>query len=159
MDGSRRHSIGMGGSAPSGGIVVKRVEDWPERLHAFIESRRDRSFEWGGNDCCVFCADEALELTGEDPMAEWRGRYDSRLGAARMVVESGCADLAELVGTKLPEIPSLTAQRGDWVMFEAEDGPALAVVMGTHAAGVGPQGVTWVPMDRWTRAWKVGCSE
>lgn len=134
---------------------MRRRDDWPERLHAFIAERRELAHAWGGHDCCTFSFDWVLEATGEDLMAEWRGRYDSAFGAARMVAESGCADLGDLVATKLPEIPPLTAQRGDLVMFEAVSGPALAVVMGVNAAGVGPEGVTWVPMDRWTRAWKV----
>lgn len=137
---------------------MRRVEDWPERLLALIDSRRDLPFAWGENDCCTFAFDAVKAMTGVDPMADWRGRYDSAPGVAREMVRRGFKTLAEAVDAAMPEVLSSPrlAQRGDVVMFDALEGPALAVVVGAHAAGVGPQGVTWVQMDQWTRAWKVG---
>lgn len=139
--------------------MTARVEDWPERLLAFVESRRDAAFAWGQNDCCTFAADAVMAIAGADPMAAYRDGYDSALGAARRIREAGYADLAAAVDAVLPAIAPLTAQRGDVVMFEAIDGPALGVVMGVYAAAAGPAGVTWVECSRWVRAWRVGGSE
>lgn len=134
---------------------MKRIEDWPERLLAFIDARREMPFAWGDNDCCTFAADAVREMTGVDPMAELRGRYDSARSAARRVEEAG--GIASWLDARLPALASpLLARRGDLVMFEAQDGPALGVVVGAQAAAAGPEGVTWVPVAQWRRAWRVG---
>ncbi|MDO8932069.1 MAG: hypothetical protein Q7U97_06730 [Rhodocyclaceae bacterium] len=132
---------------------MKRLEDWPERLMAFIEVRRGSAFLWGKNDCCTFTADAIVEMTGTDPMAELRGRYNSAKSAA--VVMARVGGIEAWLDARLPTINPGLAQRGDVVMFAALDGPALGIVLGAQAAGVRPEGVTWVPATRWTKAWRV----
>lgn len=55
---------------------MTRVEDWPERLAAFIEQRRKMPFAWGSNDCALFAADAVCAITGVDLGEPFRGRYD-----------------------------------------------------------------------------------
>ncbi len=138
-------------------MKITRREDWPERLLAFVESRRVTPFVWGGNDCALFTADAALAMTDHDFAAGFRGRYKSALGAMKALCSNGAADLADYLTRTLgtPIAPTL-ARRGDAVMFEAVEGPALGVVLGQQAAAAGPEGVTWVPASRWQQAWRVG---
>lgn len=133
---------------------MKRVEDWPERLLAFVEARREMPFKWGENDCCSFAADAVLEMTGEDLMASLRGRYNSSFSAAVRIEREG--GIEHYLDIRLPEMAPRLAHRGDLVMFDAVEGPALGVVLGSHAAAAGPEGVTWIPMARWRKAWRVG---
>lgn len=133
---------------------MKRVEDWPERLLAHVEARRETPFRWGQHDCCTFVADAVREIAGDDLMAALRGRYADARAASRVTREMGGIDA--YLDARLPAIAPLTAQRGDVVMFEAADGPALGVVVGAQAAAAGPAGITWMPIDRWRRAWRVG---
>ena len=35
---------------------MKRLEDWPERLAAYVDAHRDTPFRWGQNDCATFAA-------------------------------------------------------------------------------------------------------
>ena len=135
---------------------VSRREDWPERLLAFIESRRVTPFGWGANDCALFAADAALAMTDHDFAASFRGRYKTALGAMKALRSNGARDLADYLTQTLgePIAPGL-ARRGDAVMFETVAGPALGVVVGSQAAAAGPEGLTWVPSAHWQSAWRV----
>lgn len=109
-----------------------RLPDWPERLSSFIESRRQAAFSYGTNDCCLTAADWVREATGDDPAAEYRGRYHDEAGALRIV--RGAGGMRGLVG--LVEKPVGLAQRGDVV---------LALVDGRETLGVVDVGGWWAP--------------
>jgi len=36
---------------------MSRADNWRTLLADFIEARRERAFEWGSHDCCLFAAD------------------------------------------------------------------------------------------------------
>ncbi|TAK50232.1 MAG: hypothetical protein EPO23_03230 [Xanthobacteraceae bacterium] len=40
---------------------------------------------WGRDDCALWVADIVAKATGRDPAAAWRGRYNDRAGAARLL--------------------------------------------------------------------------
>lgn len=134
-----------------------RREDWPERLLAATEAARETPFQWGQHDCALMAADLVLAMTDTDFAAPFRGTYSTAFGAARALLLQGAPDLAAYVGRLFgaPIAPGL-ARRGDLVMFDAADGPALGVVLGGEAAAAGPEGVTWVQRAQWTLAWRVG---
>jgi hypothetical protein len=133
-----------------------RREDWPERLLAFVEERRATPFGWGVNDCALFAADAALAMTGHDFAAPFRGRYRTAAGARRALRANGAASLEDFVTQALgaPVAPAL-ARRGDVVLFDAIDGPALGVALGAQAAAAGPAGTALVPLARWVKGWRV----
>lgn len=146
----------MDGHAFFGVLRVIRREDWPERLLVYVEAQRCTPFAWGENDCALYTAGAVLAMTDVDLAAEVRGRYTTARGALKTLRSNGVADLAGWLTRALgePVLPTL-ARRGDVVMFEAVEGPALGLGMGQQAAAAGPDGVIWVPSSRWQRAWRV----
>ncbi|MFB2530719.1 hypothetical protein ACEYYA_00960 [Paracoccus sp. p3-h83] len=46
-------------------------------------------WQWGRADCCTAACDVFQALWGRDPMASVRGRYDSAMGAVRLIGEWG----------------------------------------------------------------------
>ncbi|MDP2358022.1 MAG: hypothetical protein Q8M31_18425 [Beijerinckiaceae bacterium] len=48
-----------------------------------------KPFEYGKADCCTFACDWVLAVRGVDPMASWRGQYDSEAGAFRRIADRG----------------------------------------------------------------------
>ena len=68
--------------------MIKRRPDWPEKLAAFIETRRERVFSWGEQDCALLAADAVLEMTGVDLASGLRGYKSARGAAARMKVRT-----------------------------------------------------------------------
>lgn len=136
---------------------MKRRDDWPVRLIEVVRAAERKPFAWGGHDCALFAADAVLAMTDTDFAAPFRGRYKTALGALRELRRNGADDLAAYA-TQVLGAPIATAQamRGDVVLFAAEEGEALAVVVGLEAAAAGPQGITWVPRALWLKAWRVG---
>jgi hypothetical protein len=138
-----------------------RFHDWEEKLSVFLGERADQSFEWGRNDCALFACDAALAMTGVDLAADFRGRYDSDLSAARVIIAftSGgdLEDLAVKVAQQfeLEEVKPLFARRGDIVLVPSEDGrKALAIVStdGWHIVGPGPRKFELSDVER---AWRI----
>lgn len=111
-------------------MKLKRLRGWPEKLFAYIESRRHTPFAWHENDCWSFPAGAILAITGEDLFAPYRGRYSDEAGAAALIAEAGgMRALCPLESKQLG-----FAQRGDVV---------LALIEGRETAGVIAGGGAW----------------
>lgn len=132
--------------------------DLPERLQAFIESRRETPFAWGSHDCALFAADWVASATGTDPAQGLRGRYRTARGAARLIKREG--GLEAIADSRLGErIEPKLAQRGDVVLLEGSHGPTLGVCLGVDAAAPGEDGLMLVPMHNALAAWRTECHQ
>ncbi|RHH99311.1 hypothetical protein DW184_19395 [Enterobacter cloacae] len=109
--------------------------DWHNRLIAVIRAAEKRPFLWGEHDCCLFAADCAEAMTGENFADGWRGKYDSETGAKKALLRGG-GSLEKILGKYLDEVPVKMAQRGDIAVVENA---------GTRCAGVIYGGAVWVP--------------
>ncbi len=146
---------------------MKRSE-FAERLHAAVAARRGRAFQWGRHDCCLFACDVIRDAGGVDYAAPFRGRYRTAAGAARALrrflgapsPKLRPAGLLEAVAEKitrdngLEEVPPLMAQRGDFVLVDETEGPALGVCLGSHIVAAGPTGTVLRPLAAARRAWR-----
>ena len=140
-----------------------RLPDWPERLAAYIQDRRERPFRWGSNDCCSFARGAVLAIGGPDLGIGWAGEYADEDGARAAIqgmgrdleaaVESACRDAG------LVETESRLAQRGDLLVVRERrligGMPLAAVCTGRDALAVGLRGVLALPMRAVVRAWAV----
>lgn len=145
---------------------MKRLEDWPERLAAFVDERQAMPFEWGHNDCALFAADAVQAVTGVDLAERWRGRYSDEVTALEMGLHGASAHLAAGdVSGALRDMASLfldgevqpaLARRGDVLLVQHERGESLAVCVGTHAAAPGRRGAVFLPRSVWLACWRVG---
>ena len=129
-----------------------RFTNWEERLSDYIATKRDEPFEYGSNDCANFVAGAVEAMTGQDAMAEFRGKYDSEFGSLRVMTEIGQGSLEATVDAKFPEIGVGHAQRGDIAFFDG----SIGVVMGSFAWFVSDDGLERVPRSMWDKAWSVG---
>ncbi|ENZ4140049.1 hypothetical protein ACGKG3_002911 [Enterobacter ludwigii] len=109
--------------------------DWHNRLIAVIRAAEKRPFLWGEHDCCLFAADCAEAMTGENFADGWRGTYDSETGAKKALLRGG-GSLENVLAKYLDEVPVKMAQRGDIAVVENA---------GTRCAGVIYGGAVWVP--------------
>lgn len=152
----------MSTKAKAAQLPPARYEDWPTRLFAFIEERRNRPFEWGVQDCCLFACDGIRAQSGLDPADKmFRGKYRDATGAARLVRKHGGVEaIAEKVCAAhgMPEVPVALAQRGFVVLMDTPDGldVALGLCVGGQAVFAGPAGLVFQPMAACRRAWRVG---
>lgn len=140
--------------------MLRRLDDWPGRLHALMRQRRFVPYAYGSNDCFWFCQAAILAMTGTD-ILPGVDRPASRMAAARFLVAGGYGDIEGLVTFLLgpPLASPKLAGRGDIVSFEAPRDPInerhLALVDGTGAATPGRDGLIWVPRVLWRRGWRV----
>lgn len=134
-----------------------RVQGWPERLAAFLAERQERPFAWGEQDCVSLAADAAVVLTGRDPLAAYRGRYESEDDAYALVGEDGLvAFVARLMAEfGAPECPVSLAQRGDWAMVSVGNQFVTGIVAGETVAAPGVRRLAYVPLKRAVAAWAV----
>jgi hypothetical protein len=139
---------------------MTRHVDWEHKLGEFFLSRQTQDFQYGSNDCCLFACDCILAITGIDVAADFRGRYNSELSAARVILaftEGGKLEhLAEKIAAQhgIEEVKPMFAQRGDIVLIEHDEQQALAVVGmdGWSVIGPGPRQFELIEARR---AWRI----
>jgi len=129
-----------------------RIPTWEDALANYIAIKRHQPFEYGVNDCCLFAAGAVLEITGEDPMPEFRGKYDSLKGSLKVIKEIGAGTLEATLDGKFPEVGIGYAQRGDLAFFDG----SIGVVMGGFAYFASDDGLEKVPRAMWDKCWSVG---
>ena len=145
--------------------AMKRKHSWPSDLHHFLYSRKDKSFEYGQHDCSLFVADWIEDQTGIDVAKDYRGRYKTELGAAKLIKgvtgKASVEAMAEHVfaAHSLPELANVRfARRGDIVLLDEENGSALGIVhlSGRHGLFVSDDGLKKVKLSQCRRAWRLG---
>lgn len=141
---------------------------WETRLDAFLRERRRMPFGWQSHDCCMFPADAIRLITGLDPAAAYRAKYSKETGARRIVILAGGMEaltMASMEKIGLEEVPPLTAQRADPVLFNCRsdgdpDGLSGGIVdlSGRRivAPVVGKTGLQEFPVTAAIRAWRLG---
>ncbi|MCQ9615946.1 hypothetical protein L1889_03865 [Paenalcaligenes niemegkensis] len=124
--------------------MMERYDDWPEKLAAFIETRRERVFSWGSQDCALFAADAVIEMTGVDLAKELRGYRSARGAANRIKKAGGMRSFASSLSEKHPGL----AQRGDVVLVDIDGRETFGVVLGNGFwCGPGIEGLVFRPMN------------
>jgi len=138
---------------------MRRNENWPEKLHAFIEARRAMPFKWGKNDCCLFACDAVIEMTGIDLAAEYRGKYNSALGAYRLINHHGGvvgAFKRACAPAGIEEVDVKFAQTGDVVAIDSgKHGMALGICLSHLSVFASSQGAVFLPPSRWLNVWRI----
>jgi len=129
-----------------------RISTWEDALVNYIAVKRHEPFEYGVNDCCLFAAGAVEAITGQDPMPEFRGKYDSLKTSLKVIKEIGAGTLEATLDGKFPEGGIGQAQRGDLAFFDG----SVGVVMGGFAYFASDDGLEKVPRAMWDKCWSVG---
>jgi len=129
-----------------------RISTWEDTLSDYIITKRHEPFEYGVNDCCLFAAGAVEAITGEDPMPEFRGKYDSLKTSLQVIKDIGSGTLEATMDGKFPEVEIGQAQRGDLAFFDG----SVGVVMGGFAYFVSDDGLERINRSLWDKCWSVG---
>lgn len=134
-----------------------RVTDWPERLSAFVDARRDVPFAWGVQDCFTFAADAAFVMTGDDPAEAVRGAYATEDEAQTIIGPDGLEAWvsATMAAWGAAECAPAYAQRGDLVFVAAGNQRMCGVHLGRTVAVPGADRLHFLPAGLILRAWVV----
>lgn len=144
---------------------LQRFPDWPERLAVFIRDRESLPFNWVTHNCALVACDSVLEMTGTDLAEAFRGKFTTKFGAIRAVLDycgGGLEELADKISREheIPEINPNLAQRGDVLLVKQmipDVSDVALAIMGMNAAlATSPAGLTRMPRSSWLRAWRIG---
>ena len=144
---------------------MTRLSQWDTvLLPAFLVSRKGQPFVWAKNDCSLFAADAVASITGVDIADDFRGRYTDQASAFALIksvtggltVADAAAHCAAKYGLTEYKYPR-QAKRGDLAVVMNADRLIAGVVHtdGRHIAGVGEDGLIYLPISEVQRAWKV----
>ena len=126
------------------------LPDWENRLSETVAEWRSRPFKWS-RDCGRWAAACVIAQTGEDPIAELRGRYSTKREAMRLLAEK---PMAERLDEIFPRVHPALAQRGDIALVQDS---CLGCVTGGEALFYFAEGgMIGIPRAEWVAVWGVG---
>lgn len=138
-------------------LDLTRKPQWEPALSEYIVSCRQLPHQYGEHDCCTFISGAVMATCGVDPMAEFRGKYESILTAQKALKSIGAGDLPSTLDGKFPSIPVSRAKQGDIVLTsDISDMDASGVVTGRFAWFVSEEGLVSLPIRFWEKAWSIG---
>jgi hypothetical protein len=130
------------------------------RTRAVLDAYRvmqGRTFAWGEADCLTLAADAALRITGSDPAAGLRGKYNSSPSALRLMASRGWENMRAVAASMYPEQPVAQARTGDWAaVADGQGKDALGVVWGEHILVWREDGMARVPLLQALTSYRVG---
>lgn len=128
-----------------------RIEGWESLLNAHTETVMP--FQWGHNDCALWCADWVNIATGRDFASQWRGLYATERELNDLLASRGFAGPAEIpASVGLPSMHPAFAKRGD-IVLNAQG--CLGICNGIGSYFLIERGITAFRTNTCTHAWKV----
>lgn len=136
---------------------MNRVQNWESLFFARIMAVSNTPFSWGIHDCVTCAASLVQVITGQDLIADFRGRYRTEKGALNALKKAGFESLEQAVTSKLTPAENINELvRGDVVLCGDDTGKRmLGVKAGTVAVSPGTHGLNHIPPDQWVKGWKV----
>jgi hypothetical protein len=142
--------------------MMTRIESWPSALSDYLLRAERVRFRYGSQDCGLFVAGAIRAMTGVDVASTLRG-YTNREEAFKRIaalcgtptMEAVASHLAEQYG--VPEVPVLSAQRGDAVLLRSGRRSSLGIVAmhGTEILTPYRAGLLRLPLSHVRRAWHI----
>jgi len=137
-----------------------RLEDWPQKLKAFLETRAHRPFDWGTWNCSFFAADWVKEACGFDPLGRLRDECKDKQTALGILARKGgvgglWARLCNKYGW--PQVHRYYAQRGDLVLYQGDgQRTGVGICCGGSFAALEQTGLGHRDMAQATHAFRIG---
>ena len=134
-------------------LIKPRLPDWPVRMNKFITGTRDNTYEMGTHDCCTFAGGCIKAMTGEDPMKEFRGKYDSQESGTKVLRTIGNISLYRTLWRKFgPALPGCRGQVGDLAFFEGNCG----IIIGRFGLFIMEEGLAHIRISQIQRIFRIG---
>lgn len=134
-------------------LELGRLAHWDLELARYLRDRRDRPFEWGGNDCASFAIGEIAAIAGR---VVWPIAWTNALEAARAIEAAGGLVDAMTATLGRPSQNWRQARRGDVGLVEMQQRDSVVVCTGQTWAGPGIQGLEHVNLSAARLVWAVG---
>lgn len=135
-----------------------RVADWELRLVDVSENHMGIAPDWGVSDCLLTAADAIQAVTGIDPLKQFRGKYTTEHGAAKLMKKNKCADVEDVFEKYLglKQVGRLSARRGDVGVIMIEGHATAGYFMEYGFAVKQINGLSFFPRTDVKTAFQVG---
>lgn len=137
---------------------MTKYPDYIQRLAEYLANVKQTPFAWGEHDCCQFAGNAVLAMTGTDPMAQYRERYTTEVGAEQVLSNEGFDSLKDAITDALGITPTTNtkrAVRGDIALIQLDDEQVCGVVFGKGVFTTGTNGLTFKPRSTLVCIWKL----
>ena len=135
--------------------MKERYPDWPVRMNEYIAAVRDNSYEWGTHDCCTFSGGCIEAMTGEDPMEEFRGKYNSEESAIEVLKEIGNVSLYRTLYRKFGKpLRGCYGQIGDLGFYNGNCG----IIIGRFGLFLIDEGLAHIRLSQIQRVFRIGAN-
>ncbi len=132
-----------------------RVEGWEANLDRLLGEYKEAGFDRGTRDCLWFALDVVHVVTGRELYPEERGSYTNLAEGAERLRARGFRNTHDVIAANCDEIPVADARTGDLGVAPAKGGPTLVVFRGGEVLGLTQRGLTTMPREHATRAFRV----
>jgi len=130
-----------------------------DNLPPYLKSLSEVTFEWGVHDCLTFTNSAWHEMYGHGWADDWLGRYltDGKpMNRSQLQEEFGYESFYDAVDSRLSRVEGIPP-RGALVATKRAKrwaiGSALGISTGLKGAFVSSEGLTYLPLEEFDRAW------
>lgn len=141
-------------------MTTRRKENWQSAMTAFLSENRARAFVWGEWDCCLSALAHVDAITLDNSYyGQYAGRWSDLRSAIEAIEALGGYEQAvtDVFGQPLEQ--NAKAQRGDLVLFDSGQGPALGFIgldgIDIMAVALDTPGFSRIQRGRMLRAWRI----
>ena len=134
------------------------MSDKHTKLFQYLERRDAEPFKWGTMDCCTLAADWIVEAVGCDVYVDFRGRYTTALGAARLFKPLGglAAAVSQVMQANgFAEVEPKKAQRGDVALVETQGRHFVGICVGSKVALPSVKGIVFTTGATVLKTWRI----
>ena len=137
---------------------MKRVPDWDMKLAVFLKENRERDFEWGKWDCCIFANACLKVICGQDVIPKTLKWKDEKSAFKAIKDYGGTLDnalekAALAAGMEPVEVHFVTT--GDLVVVMDENKPVAGISDGSRVMSPSDGGYAFSLPSTIEKAWRV----
>lgn len=137
---------------------MKRLPDWDIKLSEFLKENRERDFEWGKWDCCIFANACLKAISGKDVIPKTLKWTDEESAFKAIKEYGGTLDkalekAALAAGMEAVDVNFVTT--GDLVVVMDENKPVAGISDGSRVMSPSDGGYAFSLPSTIEKAWRI----
>lgn len=124
-------------------------------LNKVLMSYNNKTFEWGKSDCALFVAECVDAQTGSNLLNEFKNKYNSALGALKLLKQKGYNNLEEIYDDYFKSIPLEHALNGDIILFLEDNRMTSGIFYMGNIMAISYEGLITCSIKVAEKAWEV----
>lgn len=137
---------------------LARLDGWDSRIEDVATAHAAIEPVWGVSDCLMAVGEAIHAVVGDNPLAQFKGKYKTEAGAARLMRRNGCADVKQVfeLFLGLEPVNRFSARRGDVGVMLINGEYVSGFICSYGFAIKQPDGLAFYPLTDIEQAYKIG---